>query len=94
MTDTILERARHDLQYVLDNFDISDTVFIETAKETIQLLSEEGVSYCENACYCPNCGNSNIESMEEATKGVWMYHQHYCQRCGCSFKVLRKSRSK
>lgn len=94
MTNTILERAIHDLQYALDNFDISDNLFIESAKETIRLLSEGSMNYCEDDCLCPNCGNSSCESMEEAMKGVWMYHQHYCQKCGCSFKILRKSRRK
>ncbi len=41
--------------------------------------------------YCPFCGNASVESMEEAMVGVWMYHLHYCQKCGCSFKILRKS---
>jgi len=40
---------------------------------------------------CPRCGSKNVESTEEAMEGVWMYHLHYCQECGCSFKVLRKS---
>lgn len=92
MTNNILERAKHDLQYVLDNFNVSDTVFIETAKETIRLLSEGGMSYCEDDCICPNCGHLSSDSMEEAMKGVWMYHHHYCQKCGCSFKILRRSR--
>jgi predicted nucleic-acid-binding Zn-ribbon protein len=42
--------------------------------------------------FCPKCGSHNVESEEEAMEGVWMYHTHYCQDCGCSFKVLRKSR--
>ncbi len=78
----------------MDNFEISDTVFIKAAKETIQLLSERDISYCEDECHCPNCESSSCESIEEAMKGVWTYHQHYCQKCGCSFKILRKSRRK
>jgi len=41
--------------------------------------------------FCPKCLSSSIESEEEAMENVWMYHRHYCQDCGCSFKVLRKS---
>jgi len=41
--------------------------------------------------YCPICGSTSVESEEEAMAGVWMFHRHYCQDCGCSFKVLRLS---
>jgi hypothetical protein len=41
--------------------------------------------------YCPICGSTSVESEEEAMAGVWMYHRHYCQDCGCSLKVLRVS---
>jgi predicted nucleic-acid-binding Zn-ribbon protein len=42
--------------------------------------------------FCPKCGNHSVENEEEAMEGVYNYHRHYCQECGCSFKVLRKSR--
>ena len=44
--------------------------------------------------YCPTCGSTSTENEEEAMEGVYMYHRHYCQVCGCSFKVLRKANKK
>jgi hypothetical protein len=44
--------------------------------------------------YCPRCASQSIESVEEAQEDVWMYHLHYCQSCGCSFRILRKSNAK
>jgi len=47
--------------------------------------------YIMSDYFCPYCGNASVESMEEAMTGVWKYHLHYCQKCGCSFKMPRKS---
>ena len=41
--------------------------------------------------FCPKCGDKAVVSEGEAMAEVWTYHSHYCQHCGCSFKVLRVS---
>ena len=40
--------------------------------------------------YCPACGSESVEREERAMEGVYHYNRHYCQDCGCPFKVLQK----
>ena len=68
--------------------------------EGLNRVKEEINNWCiyemsrkkDKGLYCPVCGQfDTCESEEEACEDVWMYHRHYCQECGCSFKILRKS---
>lgn len=63
-----------------NNFVVSDRV---------SQLIHHSVARNSIELYCPQCGTRSVENEQEAMEGVWTYHPHYCQHCGCSFKVLR-----